>query len=71
MIYIYFNIFSDKDIVQDNITTIVRDEYEESLHEKKREKRQRDENVDREKDLYVSYSYIQLFLFMKLNIFMN
>lgn len=36
----------------------MKDEYEESLHEKKREKRLRDENVDREKDLYVSlYSF--------------
>lgn len=58
----FFNSISDKDLVPENNTILVKDLYEELSHEKKREKRQRDENVDREKDLYVSlyvYSYLR------------
>lgn len=47
------NNFSEKVIVQENVTEMS-EKFEES-NEKKREKRQRDDNIDREKDSYVSY----------------
>lgn len=47
------NNFSEKIIVQENVTEMS-EKFEESI-DKKREKLQRDDNIDREKDSYVIY----------------
>lgn len=52
--FYFLNFFSEKVIVQENITETLKEEKSDELIEKKREKRQRDDNTDRVKDSYVS-----------------
>lgn len=41
-------------MVQENTTEALKEEKSDESNEKKREKRQREDNIDREKDSYVS-----------------
>ena len=51
--------FSEKVIVQENITEVLKEEKFDESNEKKRDKRQRDDNVDRVKDSYASFYYFR------------
>lgn len=48
------NNYSDKETVQVNATDILKEDKFEEVNEKKREKRQRDDNIDKEKESCVS-----------------
>lgn len=54
LILFFWQSFSEKIIIQDNITETLKEEKYDESNEKKREKRQRDDNIDRVKDSYVS-----------------
>ncbi|VVC38245.1 THO complex, subunitTHOC2, C-terminal,THO complex subunit 2, N-terminal domain,THO complex [Cinara cedri] len=45
-----------RDIVQENITELLKEDKYDEPNEKKREKRPRDDNIDREKDSYIELS---------------